>query len=316
MNGKKRKGEMMKRIMPVWCLAAVFLAASSMSAWAQMETLLDFGATFVGESENDDDNITTEIQRTLVWARGTYPIRLQSGNAIILGAEYEGQFIDYDEVNTLPTILPIVNNLVTENDLPDDLHAVDVSLGYLHRWSEQWSTIFQFRPGIHSDFEDISGDDFVWGGMILVQKRLKGKNRAGVGVVHSDSFGDTMFFPVVLFNYYRNEQWFIESLLPMKLDAGYNVSSSFTLGLEGRLKGYQYRLTEEKPWEDSVLQYREVRVGPYVTYAFHEKAHLRVSSGVVLAQKFELNDDDNDKKLLDGDFENTGYITVKLYVPF
>jgi hypothetical protein len=65
-----------------------------------------------------------------------------------------------------------------------------------------------------------------------------------------------------------------------------------------------------------VLRFREVRIGPYADYAFTKKAHLRVSAGAVVGQKFEIRDDNNDDKLADGDYENTGYLSVNFYVPF
>jgi hypothetical protein len=41
-----------------------------------------------------------------------------------------------------------------------------------------------------------------------------------------------------------------------------------------------------------------------------------LSGGAVVAQKFEFKDDDNDKVLLDGDLQNTGYLTLFFYIPF
>ena len=74
-----------------------------------------------------------------------------------------------------------------------------------------------------------------------------------------------------------------------------------------------YRLSEDTPWEDAVLKYREVQIGPFVDWMFHDKAHMRISAGASVGQKSEIRDDNNDHKLVDGDYKNAGYATLNLF---
>jgi hypothetical protein len=298
----------------VLALSLVLLPLMLSPAAAQEMHTFDVHVTFVGEAENDDDAIDTKVDRSQIGASVAFPYPLGKGNSLILGAHYLGQFVEYQDVTAFQH--PGNNLPITEDDLPEELQAVDVSIGYLRSWSERWSTLFQFKPGLHTDFDDISGNDVMYTALVLVERNMGGKNRLGVGVSYSDAFGEPEVFPLLLLDWYFEDEWFIESLLPLRLDAGVNLTPNFSAGVEGRLRGYQYRLTENAPWEDSVLNFREVRLGPYADYAFSEKAHVRLSGGAVVAQKFEFKDDDNDKVLLDGDLQNTGYLTLFFYIPF
>lgn len=279
------------------------------SAWAQSFSF-DFGTTYVWETENKDND--TKIQRTLAWIGGKYSTPLSPDFTLTAGLSYEGQFVDYSDFR------PVVfqGRVIQEGDLPENLHAIDATLALNWRWSDAWSTTFSFNPGIHSDFEDISGKDFIYQGSILFQNRLGGKNLIGFGLAYSDSFGDPLVIPLVQIRWYPTPEWYVESMLPLNLNVGYNLDSTWSVGLEGKLRGYRYRLTESAPWNEAVLKYREVQLGPFLNARLGEKVSLRLSAGVVVAQKFEFMDKDSDNTIVEGKFKNTGYVTVRLFALF
>lgn len=312
---RERRNEMSK-ILATICISLFLVVIYSVNASSQPKAKFDIGFTYAGESENEDSLIDTEIQRTLVWLSGSAPIAIGNGHHLILGVEYKGQLVEYDDFR--PVLFPPIvgGNLITEDDLPEDLHALDVSIGLLWSWSEAWSTLFQFKPGIHSDFEDIDGDDLMFTGTVLAQRKFGTRNRFGLGITYSDSFGEPEVFPLGLLDWYPTEKWYVEALLPLNVDVGYKISQSISAGVEGKLQGYQYRLTEDRPWDESVLNYREVRIGPFLDATLWGNTHLRLSAGLVTAQEFEVRDEDNDDEIVDGDYENTAYATIKLYISF
>jgi hypothetical protein len=300
-------------------LSAVFavvflLALSAGSALAKKDTFIDVGGTYVGNTESDESGVDTEIQRTIFWIGGKYPIQVGEKNYLTLGIKYKGQFIDYDDF--IPFPIPQLGATIYESDLPDELHALDFSAGYLATWTDKWSTYFSLEPGIHSDWEDIDGDDWVITGTVLAMYKFGEKDVFGFGVAHSDAFGEAMPFPLLKLFWYPTEKFYVETLLPIDLDAGYRFNNELSAGLEGKLLGYQYRLSEDRPWDDSVLRYREVQAGPYINFHFSERANLRLSAGVVTAQKFEIRDDDNDDKYIDGDYKDSWYGTLNFFMTF
>jgi hypothetical protein len=52
---------------------------------------------------------------------------LGKGDSLILGAHYLGQFVEYEDVT--PFVNPENNKPITEEDLPEELQAVDASIG-------------------------------------------------------------------------------------------------------------------------------------------------------------------------------------------
>jgi hypothetical protein len=287
--------------------------------YAKPDTLLNVDVTYVGKQENKDNDIDTEIQRTIISAAGQAGFPLIEKKAYFMfGVDYKGQLIGYDNYS------PLVGNNVTirHNDLPDKLHALDFSAGVVWVWSKDWLTVFRFSPGLHTDFEDISSDDWMYTGTVLAERRWGEKNkwgernRWGLGATYTDLLGKRMVIPLLRLFWYPGENCFVETTFPVDLDVGYRFSEAGSTGLEGKLQGFLYRLTEDDPWQDSVLIYRDVRVGPFVDYKVYKKAHLRLVGGLAFAQKFEIRDDDNDDKLLDGDMENTWFGTGNFYITF
>ncbi len=287
----------------------VFAAAGD--GFAKPDTVFDAGVTYLAPAENDDGDVDTEVQRTLAWLKGMYGFPAGERLHLIFGLEYTGQFVDYDDFAAVPGPA----GLIRESDLPEELHALDFIAGLVWSVSDDWRAIFQFRPGIHSDFEDVSSDDWVYAGMALAVRGFgdNPRNRVGVGAYLGDALGRIQALPLVRLYWYPSEKWFLEGTLPLELDAGYRASKALSFGLEAALRGYQYRLTEDAPWDDAVLRYSEVRAGLFADYGFWKNLHVRLSGGAALAQTFELRDDDNDRKLADGDYENTGYLSVNLY---
>lgn len=235
----------------------------------------------------------------------------------MFGVAYKGQLIEYHNFDARP----LDGEKTRRKDMPNDLHALDFSLGMV--WvsaQKKWVTTVQFRPGIHSDFEDIDGGDFIYTGTLLVQRVFgeKNQNMWGLGATYTDLLGKQMVIPLVRLFWYPTEHWFVELTVPVELDVGYRFSRSFSVGIEQKLQGYLYRLTEDDPWNEAVLRYREVQIGPFLDWQFgwKNKMHFRVSGGVSTFQNFEFRDRDNDKKLRDGDMKTAPYGTANFYITF
>jgi len=288
----------------VWIpVLALCLGVAARDAQAvKPERFLDIGGTFVAESENSDDE-ETKIQRTVGWAKLKLPVPLKGGNALLFGLDYQSQWIGYDEAPT--------------NELPNTLYSLGATLGFVWAMTENWSTVVQFMPGIQSDMEDVSSEDYVFKGSLLFVRPFGKANRFGIGAAFSDAFGSPQPIPLLLIDWYPAENWFVEGLLPTDLDVGYRFSKALSVGLEGKVRGYMYRMSDdEDTWDSAVLRYTEIQVGPFVDYSLTDKLHLRASAGVSAANKFEFRDDDNDDKLVEGDFKNSGYGTLNLYWTF
>ena len=298
-------------------LALLALTLVARESLAKTETLVDAGVTYVGESQNKDSDVDTKVQRTLVWAKFLYGFPLEQKLRLLLGVDYTGQFVNYKDF----TPVTLDGEQIGDSDLPDGLHALDFSATLVWVMSPESSMAFQFKPGIHADTEELyypTAEDWVYTGSVLYTRHFGAnpKNQWGLGVYFGDMLGKGQFLPLVRIRWYPDEKWFVEGTLPSDFDAGYRVNSAWSLGLEASLRGYQYRLSQDDPWDHAVLRYTEGRVGLFADYRFWEQAHVRLSAGAAVAQTFEFRDEDNDDKLVDGDFENAPYGSLNLYYAF
>ncbi len=291
------------------CLA--FLIFSS-TAFADGQTHVDLSGVYLGESESDEPGKNTKIQRNIAGASIMRIQEIGPKRNLILGIDYTGQFVDYSNFSgfSLPS-----GNPVTTSDLPEELHALNFTLGYQTMISG-FKTTFTFNPGIHGDFHDIDGDHIVYQGSVLAEKKFGQKNVWGLGAYFSDNLGDEQVLPLARLFWYPSKNWFLETTLPKDFKAGYQLSSSTRLGIGANLYGYQYRLTKG-PFNGEVLNYREIQLGPYYEYKFSQgRGFFRLMGGISTGQNFEFNDKDNDNKIAEGDFENSGFVSVSMRYAF
>ena len=180
----------------------------------------------------------------------------------------------------------------------------------------------ELRPGLHSDLKDIDTDDVIFIASVLGERRFGDNDRWGVGIAYTDLLGRRLPVPILRLFWYPTKRWFVEMTLPKDVDVGFRVSESFSIGVEGQLRGYQYRLGEGEPFNESVLNFFQVRVGPFLNYELWRgngdrfKANFRVSGGLTTAQKFKIKDRARRLTLVGEDLKDAGYLTANLYIAF
>lgn len=296
----------------IFFIALFLMMVFAVNDSAAQSKLIDFGVTYIAPNQNKDSAFDTQIQRTVTWIKINGPIKITEDDNLLLGVNYEVQFVEYKDFKPMT----IDGKVVLERDLPEDLHALDLSIGWARTWTKEWSTVLKFTPGLHSDFKEVKEDDVAFTGSGLVRWKMDEKSSFGLGAAFSEAFGDPSAIPLVDINWHPTETFFIKGLLPLNIDVNYQVLEELGIGIEGKLNGYRYRLTDNQPWDRAVLVYREVRVGPFIDFKIGELGHLKVSGGVVTAQKFEINDKNNSDELVGGDYEDTLYASLSMNIPF
>ena len=108
----------MRKWLGIVFVGALLAAFFSQTAHAKQDTLFNFDVTYVGQQENDDNDIDTEIQRTILSASGQAGFPLIEQKAYMMfGVDYKGQFIGYDNFD--PRFGQ--NVAIRHSDLPEDL---------------------------------------------------------------------------------------------------------------------------------------------------------------------------------------------------
>ena len=290
-------------------IAMIIVPLFTAKAMAAQQSLIDISTTYISSSKADEAGNETKVSQQITTIKGTMPMRLNGKNILMISPTYQHHELKWKNFQTISGI--------TESDLPDILHSAELAVGLVHRLSPKWSVMGRISGGVKSDYDDIDSRDVIYGGLVSLTRNFDRKNNIGLGVTYSDSFGSPFFFPLLMFKWAPTDNLFFHGTLPVQLTGGYKHSDKFSLGFNVEVKGNQYRLTEKMPWNESVLNYSEILMGPFVDFAVTEKVRLMLRCGIVTGQKMEFKDKyDTEKILAEKDLEDSTFATISVYVPF
>lgn len=277
--------------------------------YSAQENFLDVSVTEIGTSETEAEGRDTEIEQRIARIRGTLPLPLINGDILILQAGWQVHDLDISKFTPVGS--------VTQGDLPDRLYAGDIGVGLMHKFSGSWSGLARIAPGIRSDMEDIDEKDIYWSGHISFLYSLAGDGHIGLGAGFSDDFGSPQAFPMLHLKLRPTDRWEIDGVLPVNFTAACKLNHRMKAGLDFQVVGNQYRLTEDAPWDGSVLNYKQMLAGPFIDFELHPRARVVLKGGVVFNHTIEFRDsDDTDDVISETDFEDTTFMNINFYVPF
>ncbi len=290
------------RIALGFCLLAV-MAPAPASGWEEDRV---FVLRYLHVPRSDFQNEEGEIQMDSVRAEGIVPLDASDTTAVFGGLAYHGLFLDYRDLVFTP------EDGLGEDDLAKDLHVLDLVLGGSHDWDEHWSAFLILYPGVHSDFENLDGKDLYFSGAALASYRVSEDLTLSGGAYYDDSFGYPRLLPMLGIQWRIDAELTLEALLPQFLVFSWQLSPRLALGLKGSVEGNQYRLKEGSPWKDTVVEYTQILAGPFADLRLAGDLFLRLEGGFVFNREFEFRDDDSDRKLFDGDIDNSAYAGASL----
>lgn len=181
--------------------------------------------------------------------------------------------------------------------LPNTLQTVAVGLGNTWHVADRWILQFEAEPGIYSDFEDISIEDF---NAPIVARAIYSPNRnlqwvfALVGNFRSE-------FPVVGgvgVRWKFADRWTLSLAIPKPV-IEYQPTDALMLFAGAEFNGNTFRVAEDfgsrrgRPaLNDEDVSYRDVRVGAGVQYTFSKKLIGIVEGGWMIDRRFVFDDQD------------------------
>lgn len=290
-------------------VALVFQFFTAETLFAAQKNWLDISTTAISSSKFEDAAGNTELSQQITRINGTLPLPINAKNIVIFNATYQHHDLSWKNFQAQAGI--------TEGDLPDNLQTAELALGLMHKISDSWSILGRIAGGIKSDFEDIDSRDMAYSSLLSVTRHYGKEKSLGIGLSYSDSFGSPSVFPVLQFKWASDNKWKFYGTLPLQAIVEYRINQRISTGLNAEVKGNQYRLTEKAPWNEAVLNYTEILVGPVVDFSLSKKAHIVLKGGIVTGQKIEFKDkDDTDKVLVEKELENSTFATIAFYVPF
>jgi hypothetical protein len=196
--------------------------------------------------------------------------------------------------------------------VPEDIYGLSVRLISNWRVNERWFVRSDLRPGLYTDFDDISGGDF----NVPVTVAVGYEVNPDLQVLFAVNVDLRREFPVVggpgvIWRF--AEGWRLSLVIP-RPQIEFTASESVTLFAGGELRATAVRVAEDfgtgvgNPLlNDDQVTYRELRVGGGLRWDLNRLFRLTVEGGYALDRRFEF---DRGDLLLNGD--GAPYFTVGL----
>ncbi len=179
--------------------------------------------------------------------------------------------------------------------LPEAVTVLALRAGVHWRASDRWSVLLDARPGIYSDFEDVSWRDVNVPVLVGVGYQLNTNVLAVLGVnVNAWSRLATIGGPGVMWRF--AEGWRLTLILP-RPSIDWSVGRGWTVFAGGEIRGGGWRVAEafgrehgDASLDGDTVGYREIRVGGGVRWALGPWMRASLESGYALDREFEFRD--------------------------
>ena len=197
---------------------------------------IGYGQTF----NNDFEGSANSTQVKALEVDLTFPVILNEKHALVTGVLFSRNNLQiYPNDGT-----EIFHPGVDENKFAS-LYSTTLKLGLATTWNDTWSTTFVLLPKIASDYVNINGDDFYFGGVALLKQKKNENLTYKYGLyATSEAFG---VFTTPIFGWYYlspNGQFELNTSLPISANVNY-TSGNFTYGFDYAGIGRSFRLHNE-----------------------------------------------------------------------
>ena len=136
------------------------------------------------------------------------------------------------------------------------------NLGMKYQHSEKWSGTYVFLPKIASDFENIGSNDFQFGGLAVLDYQYNETSKVKFGVyASSENHGSTITPLIGIWHRSKNNKFYINATLPIRMDANYALSKKFSVGSDLLTSIKSYNLSQLN--SDNYVQEESIRFAFY-----------------------------------------------------
>ena len=178
--------------------------------------------------------------------------------------------------------------------LPGQLESLNAYLALDFRWSHKDLLRIQSRPGFFSDFEGFDVSDFNAPVDIAYTRIPNYRFQWAIGL-SVDTWRRYRVLPGGGFRYHVNDRWQVNMMLPTP-QIQYKPLPPLTLFLGADFRGDSYRLARDfgtshgqPAFDNGVVDYSEIRVGPGFSWNIIPLVELNMQAGVIAERQFDYH---------------------------
>ena len=221
-----------------------------------------FNVAYGKTLNNNFANSSAQTELTTFDVNLTYPLVLNENNTFITGAAF-----NYSNLQLFP------------NTSAANLYSSTLKLGLATTINEKWSTTIVLLPKVASDYKNISGDDFYFGGYAILKLKKKENLIYRFGLyASSEAFG--LFSTPIIGWYYLspNKRFQMDISLPIAADINYKLGFG-TIGVDYYGIGRSYNINQETLPSQYVEQTSLEFLGYYQCSTLKNTLLLRLKAG-------------------------------------
>jgi len=113
---------------------------------------------------------------------------------------------------------------------PINLNGLILRTGIVQQLGEAGKLQLLIAPRLMSDFKNLDGNSFQWGGVLSYEKATSDAFSWGVGGIYNQELFGPYFVPLFLLKWQASEKWYIEGMLPVTAKVHYRVSEGLDVG--------------------------------------------------------------------------------------
>ena len=206
-----------------------------------------------GPSEADFDSVPGGMQMSEAGVNVPIPISLGEKVSAWTGVRFRYNQLEFTGSEPFRTELA-----GTGRDL--DLYRFQVPINLWINRNEKWDFWLRAEPGLHTDFEDVSGDDFVFTSLALASYKWSPGFRIAFGGYYSSDVGEELLLPVLGFIWQPNPQLILSGTFPV-LYASYKPQEGLLFSAFAYPAGASWNLTDPETGRNFDLEYTNIRAG-------------------------------------------------------
>ena len=175
--------------------------------------------------------------------------------------------------------------------IPNTVQTLAVDLGNNWEFADRWTLRTSLRPGLQSDFEDISTSDLN-ATALLALSYVQSTNLTWIAAVTVDPRRDLPVIGGLGLRWRISEDWTLSAVLP-KPAVEYQLGSGWTAYAGGELVGGAWRVSETfgtrsgKPaLNDQTVTFREIRAGVGLSRRWTQQLTAGIEAGWVVDRRF------------------------------
>ena len=179
--------------------------------------------------------------------------------------------------------------------VPDQLQSVSLLFGNRWRFAEQWTLQLSIRPGLYSDFDEISGQDIHVPGLVVFAYQPNAQWTLLFGAnVHAGR--ELPVLPAVGAVWRPDGNWSVNLVLPRadvtrRLDDNWSAFVGFDLVGGAYTVGERFGTAHGSPAIDGErLTYREIRLGAGARYQLGRRLRVELEAGCAVDRRFVYDD--------------------------